>query len=310
MTEGFPRLEQRFKSMGGPARLVINATSGQGPHLNTIATQVRTMLDALEARYSRYRVGSIVSVINQRAGSGVFTKVDPETQALLDLAGRLWDASGGLFDITSGPLRHAWDFRAEGGADPAQIEPALTLVGWEQIEWLESSLHLPTPGMEIDLGGLVKEYAADSTVSLMRDLNVTSAMIELAGDVATIGDSEDATPWRVGIQDPEGTGSVCAVRLSNAAIATSGNYARRIGFQGKQYGHLLNPKTGWPVEGPTSVSVVDGHCLTAGAVATVACLHAEKAARAWLEHAALPWLMVSTTGKRSGPIADRVAAPA
>ena len=268
------------------------------------------MMDALEARYSRYRVGSIVSVINQRAGSGVFTEVDPETQALLELAGRLWDASGGLFDITSGPLRRAWDFRAEGGANPDQIEPALTLVGWEQIEWLESSLHLPTPGMEIDLGGLAKEYAADNAVSLMRDLNVTSAMIELAGDVATIGDSEDATPWRVGIQDPEGTGSVCAVQLSNAAIATSGNYARRICLEGKQYGHLLNPKTGWPVEGPTSVSVVDSHCLTAGAVATVACLHAEKAARAWLEHAALPWLMVSTTGKRSGPIADRVAAPA
>ena len=68
--------------------------------------------------------------------------------------------------------------------------------------------------MEIDLGGLAKEYAADSAVSSMRNLNVTSAMIELAGDVATIGDSEDATPWRVGIQDPEGTGSVCAVQLS------------------------------------------------------------------------------------------------
>jgi thiamine biosynthesis lipoprotein len=163
--------------------------------------------------------------------------------------------------------------------------------------------------VEIDLGGLAKEYAVDSAISLMRNLKVTSAMIELAGDVATIGYS-DNTPWRVGIQDPENTGSVCAVQLSNAAIATSGNYARRIDFEGKQYGHLLNPKTGWPVEGPTSVSVLDSHCLTAGAVATVACLHSEKDARAWLEHAALPWLMVSSTGKRSGPIADRLAATA
>ena len=294
--------------MGGPARLVLNSKHGQKLDLENIAKQLRTLLGAMESRYSRYRAGSIVSVINQRAGSGIFTELDPETKALLELAGRLWDESGGLFDITSGPLRQAWDFRAGGGADPAQIKPALALVGWEQIEWRESSLHLPTPGMEIDLGGLAKEYAADSAVSLMRDLNVTSAMIELAGDVATIGDSEDSTPWRVGIQDPEGTGSLCAVQLSNAAVATSGNYARHIGFEGKQYGHLLNPKTGWPVEGPTSVSVVDSHCLTAGAVATVACLQAEKAARAWLEHAALPWLMVSTTGQRSGPIADRVTA--
>ena len=294
--------------MGGPARLVLNSKHGQKLDLENIAKQLRTLLGAMESRYSRYRAGSIVSVINQRAGSGIFTELDPETKALLELAGRLWDESGGLFDITSGPLRQAWDFRAKGGADPAQIKPALALVGWEQIEWRESSLHLPTPGMEIDLGGLAKEYAADSAVSLMRDLNVTSAMIELAGDVATIGDSEDSTPWRVGIQDPEGTGSLCAVQLSNAAVATSGNYARHIGFEGKQYGHLLNPKTGWPVEGPTSVSVVDSHCLTAGAVATVACLQAEKAARAWLEHAALPWLMVSTTGQQSGPIADRVTA--
>jgi thiamine biosynthesis lipoprotein len=160
--------------------------------------------------------------------------------------------------------------------------------------------------MEIDLGGLAKEYAADSAISLMRNLRVTSAMIELAGDVATIGNGDNAIPWHVGIRDPDIAGSLCTVQLSNAAIATSGNYARYIDLNGKQYGHLLNPKTGWPVEGPTSVSVLDGHCLTAGAVATVACLHAEKDARVWLDHAALPWLMVSSTGKQSGPIADQM----
>mgnify|MGYP000240122838 CR=1 FL=1 len=296
--------------MGGPARLVISATSGHRPNLDTIATQVRALLDALEARYSRYRVGSIVSVINQRAGSGVFTEVDPETQALLGLAGRLWDASGGLFDITSGPLRRAWDFRADGNADTAQIDSALALVGWERIEWRGSSLHLPTPGMEIDLGGLAKEYAADSVISLMRGVSVASALIELAGDVATIGDSDDGTPWRVGVRHPDGADSLCTLQLSNAAIATSGNYARRIDYKGKHCGHLLNPQTGWPVEGPSSVSVLDSHCLTAGAVATVACLHSEEHAHAWLEHAALPWLMVSSTGMRSGPIADQMAATA
>ena len=296
--------------MGGPARLVINGTPEQQLDLEAIAEQVRTRLEALEARYSRYRDESIVSVINQRAGSGVLTEVDSETRALLDLAGRLWDASGGLFDITSGPLRHAWDFRADGAADPTKIESARQLVGWDKIEWQASSLHLPAPGMEIDLGGLAKEYAADSAISLMRGLNVSSALIELAGDVATIGDSEDGTPWRVGIQNPDGDGSLCTLQLSNAAIATSGNYARRIDYEGKQYGHLLNPKTGWPVAGPNSVSVLDSHCLTAGAVATVACLHPEEHAHAWLEHAALPWLMVSSTGIQSGPIADRMFAQA
>ena len=82
--------------MGGPARLVLTSTHGQKRDLENIAKQVRSLLEALEARYSRYRVTSIVSVINQRAGSGVFTEVDPEPQALLGRAGRLWDASGGL----------------------------------------------------------------------------------------------------------------------------------------------------------------------------------------------------------------------
>ena len=296
--------------MGGPARLVINGTPEQQLDLDAIAEQARTRLEALEVRYSRYRDESIVSVINQRAGSGVFTEIDSETRALLDLAGRLWDASRGLFDITSGPLRQAWDFRADGAADPTQIESARQLVGWDKIEWQASSLHLPTQGMEIDLGGLAKEYAADSAISLMRSLNVSSALIELAGDVATIGNSEDGTPWRVGIQNPDGVGSLCTVQLSNAAIATSGNYARRIDYEGKQYGHLLNPKTGWPVAGPNSVSVLDSHCLTAGAVATVACLHSEEHAHAWLEHAALPWLMVLSGGIQSGPIADRMFAQA
>ena len=148
-----PRLEEYFKSMGGPARLVINGTSEQKLDLGGIVGHVRTLLEALEARYSRYRPESIVSVINLRAGSGVFTEADRETRALLDLAGRLWDASGGLFDITSGPLRQAWDFRADGAADPTQIESARRLVGWEKIEWQASSLHLPTPGLESDLGG-------------------------------------------------------------------------------------------------------------------------------------------------------------
>ena len=196
--------------MGGPARLVINGTPEKQLDLGGIAGQVRTLLEALETRYSRYRPESIVSVINRRAGSGLFTEVDPETRALLDLAGRLWDASGGLFDITSGPLRQAWDFRADGAADPTR-DSARQLVGWDKIEWQASSLHLPTPGMEIDLGGLAKEYAADSVISLMRGLSVASALIELAGDVATIGDSDDGTPWRVGVRNPDGAGSLCTL---------------------------------------------------------------------------------------------------
>ena len=293
--------------MGGPASLALHAANDTQVSLADLRDEVVSVLEGIEARYSRYRPNSIVSKINRRAGSGEFTELDVETMALLELADQLWRVSGGLFDITSGPLNRAWDFRPRGGADPAQIERLLPAVGWDRVEWQDSRLHLADQGMEIDLGGLAKEYAVDCVVKHLRASGITSGVIELAGDVGAIGSRPDGTPWQIGIQRPSEPGSLCTVQLENSAIATSGNYARRLEYQGKPYGHLLNPKTGWPVEGPTSVSVIDSHCLTAGAVATVACLNPVIDAKKWLEHAALPWLMVSGLDEVAGPIADRMA---
>ena len=302
-------LEHRFKVMGGPALLALHAGKHPQSRLPDLRDEVVDLLEASEARYSRYRPNSIVSKINRRAGSGEFTEVDAETMALLELADQLWQVSGGLFDITSGPLNRAWDFRLSGGADPAHIEQALPTVGWDRVEWQDRCFRLPDLGMEIDLGGLAKEYAVDCAIKYLRAAGITSGVVELAGDVGAIGSHPDGTPWRIGIQSPTEPASLCTVQLVDTAIATSGNYARRIEYQGKQYGHLMNPKTGWPVEGPTSVSVIDSHCLTAGAVATVACLSQIEDAKNWLEHAGLPWLMVSDSHEVAGPIAERMTAP-
>ena len=290
--------------MGGPACLVIDATTEQSAELEHIRSAVVAQLAALEGRYSRYRSDSLVSTINARAGTGEFTELDTEMRALLDLANQLWGVSDGLFDITSGPLRKAWNFQNGGSASPEKVTSALKLVGWDRIEWQDSGLHLPYPGMEIDLGGLAKEYAADCVMRLMREAGVSSGMVELAGDVATIGSQGNGEPWQIGIQDPRGSGSLLTIALTDSAIATSGNYARKIEHQGRSYGHLLDPRSGWPVEGPASVSVIDSHCLTAGAVATVACLKAEAGATEWLAHAGLPWLMADEHHTLQGPIAE------
>lgn len=292
--------------MGGPACLVIDASPEQSADLEHIRSEVVARLGALEGRYSRYLSDSLVSTINGRAGTGEFTELDTEMRALLDLAGQLWGASDGLFDITSGPLRRAWNFQNSGSASPEHIASALQLVGWDRIEWRDSGLHLPEAGMEIDLGGLAKEYAADCVMRLMREAGVSSGMIELAGDVATIGAQRNGKPWQIGIQDPRGSGSLLTVSLTDSAIATSGNYARKIEHRGRTYGHLLDPRSGWPIDGPASVSVIDSHCLTAGAVATVACLKAEAGAVEWLAHAGLPWLMADEDLALHGPIAEAV----
>ncbi|OUV66174.1 MAG: hypothetical protein CBC82_02285 [Cellvibrionales bacterium TMED122] len=305
MTETLQRVERRFKAMGGPCRVVIDSTAeGAFAWLDGLFAEVEQLVAALEQRYSRYRDDSLVSLINRRAGSPQRTKIDEETIALLGLAEALWETTGGLFDITSGPLRRAWDFRSVGPARPECIEAARDLIGWEHLDWQGPYLRLPLKGMELDFGGIVKEYAVDCVAKRLRDAGVLSGMVDLAGDIAVIGDQADGSPWQISIRDPFNEGSICTVNLTDAAIATSGSYERRITYQGKDYGHLLDPETGWPVRGPASVTVIDAHCLTAGAVATTACLQTEEKAASWLTDAQLPWLMVDRKTEISGPISS------
>ena len=290
--------------MGGPAQLVVDGVSELATPIETLWQTLSDRLNDLEQRYSRYVDNSLVSTINRRAGTQTVTEVDTETAALLDLAGQLWQESGGLFDITSGPLRRAFNFQNGGGASPEQLDAAKALIGWERIDWQDNGLRLPVTGMEIDLGGLVKEYAADCAAQLMREAGVKHGLIELAGDVVAIGVQANGAPWSVGIRDPQQDNSILTVHLTDSAMATSGNYARVIEHQGQSYGHLLDPQSGLPVEGPTSVTVIDNHCLTAGAVSTVACLKSEGDAEQWLNQAKLPWLIISANNAIRGPIAD------
>jgi thiamine biosynthesis lipoprotein len=204
-------------------------------------------------------------------------------------------------------LRKAWRFdAAKTPVDLSQLETLQKKVGWDKVERTSEGVYLPVKGMEIDLGGLVKEYAADCAVRLLRDEGVTSGLIELAGDVATIGCQPSGKPWRVAIRAPQGSDPLGGIALSNAAAATSGNYARTLRFEGRTYGHLLNPLTGWPVEGPTSVTVIGENCLSAGAVSTIACLQSPETAMVWLSEAGLPWLMIDHNAGYSGPLASEL----
>jgi thiamine biosynthesis lipoprotein len=290
--------------MGGPASIVIDDDSPPSDGHAALFTSLHSRLNQLESRYSRFQAGSVVNLINRRAGSGVVTEVDRETASLLHFAAELWRASEGLFDITSGVLRKAWDFRSGGSASPARLAEYLSKVGWELVEYENDAIHLPFAGMEIDLGGLVKEYAADCIGALIREAGGLSALVELAGDVVAIGNQGNGQPWQVGIRDPDGGDALLTLSLCDVAVATSGNYARTIEHAGRKLGHFLNPATGWPVDGPISVSALDRQCLTAGAITTVACLKTDNQAERWLEDADLPWLMMKSCGNLSGPLLE------
>ena len=146
----------------------------------------------IEAKYSRYRDDSVTTRINRAAGAAAVA-IDAETAALLRYADRCHALSGGRFDITSGVLRRAWDFRREPPAlpEPAALAAAVACIDWPAVEWSDSSVRLPRAGMEIDFGGVGKEYAADRAATILAEHGVRHALVNLGGDLRAIGPQAD-----------------------------------------------------------------------------------------------------------------------
>ncbi|MEN9628770.1 MAG: hypothetical protein RJA10_1997 [Pseudomonadota bacterium] len=227
----------------------------------------------IEHTYSRYRADSVVSRINAAAGQAGFVPVDAETASLLRFADQLHALSDGLFDITSGVLRRAWDFRA--GRVPAgpDLQALLPLVGWHHVERSDDGVRLSQAGMELDFGGFGKEYAADRAAAALLQAGVTHGFVNLGGDLRVLGPRADGSPWRMGIQHPRQPGAtVATLDLAQGALATSGDYERFFEHDGRRYCHLLDPRSGWPVEHWQSVSITAPVCVAAGAMSTIAML--------------------------------------
>lgn len=293
--------------MGGPARLLFRPPARHLHDPQIVVKSVVKMLDELENRYSRYIDNSLVSQINKRSGTGIHTPIDAETRGLLDFCDQLHRESGGLFDPTAGVLNKVWDFKRSDATRLLNVDDLLPLVGWGKVRIDEKGVSLTQPNSQLDLGGIVKEYAADKVAHMLREMGVESGMVELAGDIATVGAKTDQQAWQVGISDPHSPQrAVLSVDLTNACLATSGTSQRFIEIDGQRYSHFLNPTTGQPVKGSFSVSVVADSCLIAGSIATVACLMGTDQATPWLESSGLPWLIIENANL-SGPIANQHA---
>jgi thiamine biosynthesis lipoprotein len=236
----------------------------------------------IERTYSRYRDDSVVGRIHRSGGRPV--EVDAETAALLDFAARCHRLSGGKFDPTSGVLRRVWRF---DGSDrlpaPGAVEAIKPLVGWEKVRWAPPVLTLPA-GMEIDLGGIGKEYAVDRVHDLLAAERPVPFLANFGGDLRASGPPATRPAWRVGIDDPRAEGApIRVVELRRGALATSGDARRFLERDGVRYAHILDPRTGWPVAGaPRSVTVAARTCTEAGMLATFAMLQGPDA-EAYLE---------------------------
>lgn len=240
----------------------------------------------IEKKYSRYLERSVVSEINRNAGRTPVA-VDAETLLLVEEALDLARMTDGRFDPTVGVLRRVWDFRSGRVPSEEEVAELLPLVDADAVSVRNGTVFLRHAGMEIDLGGVGKEYAVDRAAEILEQEGVGSAVISFSGDVRTVGSRGDGRPWKVGVADPRRRGACrFAVRpLGDAGIATSGDYERGFVKDGVRYHHILDARTGWPVRGLCSATVVAGSAFRAGRLATAAFLLGAEAGFALLESA-------------------------
>lgn len=260
-----------FMAMASPCEVLLQVDSeDEAGQLASLALQEARRI---ERKFSRYRGDNIVRAINSSNGRPI--AIDEETGRMLQYAAQCYDLSGGRFDVTSGILRRAWRFDGgEFAPDQRQIEVLLESVGWVKVELKPDSIRL-RPGMEIDLGGIGKEYAADRVADQLFQECQASLMVNFGGDIRAIAADTASPPWIIGIEDPHHDGGVVgSLEVANGATATSGDARRFCLVDGRRLGHILNPHTGWPVaNAPRSVTVIADYCTEAGFLATLAILN-------------------------------------
>jgi FAD:protein FMN transferase len=224
-----------------------------------------------EAKFSRYQPRSIVSRVNAAAG-GDWVAVDPEMEHLLNLAADLHRRTEGILDPTLLPLLRVWDWKTAHLKLPTTVEvkAALALTGWEKVQRRPAAVRLPEVGMGLDFGGFGKEYAVDFLARMARDSGITDALIDLGRDIFALGGNGQHPFWHVGVEDGCKPGNCWGgLAVSGQAVSASGDYARFFTHGGQRYGHILDPRTGWPVtNGMRAVTVVAPSCLEAGIYST------------------------------------------
>ncbi|MFW0861215.1 MAG: FAD:protein FMN transferase [Dethiobacter sp.] len=226
----------------------------------------------LEAILDRHRAGSELKAINLLAGKEPLS-VSADTFANISLALEVGRLSSGSFDLTVAPLLELWGFATGKTIVPSQQELAkvLPLVDYRRVRLTEEGMQvfLENDGMKLDLGGIAKGYIVDKAVEVLQAAGISSGTVDAGGDIRVIGSKPDGSPWRIGIRHPrERRELVAIVELRDEAIVTSGDYERYFTVAGQRYHHLLDPQTGMPARGLTSVTIVAPNAFTADVYST------------------------------------------
>jgi FAD:protein FMN transferase len=224
-----------------------------------------------EAKFSRFQPDSLVSRINDGAGKNR-VETDDEMEEMLDIADGLFTRTNGILDPTMLPLLKVWNWKDAHGKLPenSAVKAALDLTGWSKVQRQSGSIFLPQSGMGLDFGGFGKEFAVDSLIKIARQHGIKDALVDLGRDIFAIGGNGNHPFWHIGIEDGNNPGQCWGgLAVSEKAVCSSGDYARFFMHDGKRFGHILDPRTGWPVcNGMRAVTVLANSCLEAGIYST------------------------------------------
>lgn len=217
--------------------------------------------------------GEIIN-LNNFAGKDDVT-LSRETFKLLEKGKYYGEISKGKFDITIGPLVKLWNIDTENAAVPdlGIIKKKLPLVDFNKLELDENKMQarLLNKGMMVDLGAIAKGYAADEAARILREAGINSAIVNLGGNILTVGKKPDGSLFRLGLQDPDKprNENMAVVKLANQSLVSSGTYEKYFEANGKRYHHIIDPETGYPAEnGLVSVSIITEKSIDADALST------------------------------------------
>lgn len=251
--------------LGGCGRATGTVADGERQHsffcFDTVCAVGGTMsqraLDATVEHCQRFeqllsRTIATSDVARVNAAGGAPVAVEAETAELLRLALGYCEESGGLFDITIGAASTLWDFHEGIVPEPEKLAEAVRHIDYRALRVEGQTVTLADPKAKIDVGGIAKGYVADVLIDELAKAGVTSAFVNLGGNVKVLGTKPDGSPWRIGVRDPHPNASeessIARVALEGGSVVTSGLYERQFEQDGRRYWHILDPRTGYPVE--------------------------------------------------------------
>lgn len=260
--------------------------------------QSESLITSLESLVSVTDTGSELYAINQ-TGSGTLTG---KASSLMEQALEICRRTDGALDLSIYPIVRAWGFTTGSYQvpDEAEIQALLPLVDYRKIQYDAATGTVTLPeGMEIDLGSVAKGYAGQLAAQMLREHGVQSALLNLGGNVQTVGAKPDGSPWQIGIKDPQGEDAMMVLSVEDQAVVTSGGYERYFEQDGQTYWHIMDPSTGHPADsGLISVTIVGDEGVVCDGLSTALfVMGLEKAADLWAQSGDFEAVFVTASGE-------------